>query len=297
MAGLSQLTAMPGVAAEKVKPMLPSGPTRTDRGSSAGSPALPGLFRLLLKASLLLLALLAAPTGTIRSADLDFLVPGISLRSVSFETGALVSYLIISESYGVADTSFVQLGVLEASGEAALLEVATSPYPRVPEETIWVRLLLEEGVRKIENAGEFKRFVREVLVREGDEGPFERPDEEEMEELELERMFLPSKSGTKRDSLGFEEIETPAGRFRCDIFGIEEERTMEVKLGGVDAVRYEREKTTIWLSPEIPFWGLVRSRVERESSTTLPDERRFQPRPKETRTESVLVSYTRPDAD
>ena len=66
---------------------------------------------------------------------------------------------------------------------------------------------------------------------------------------------------------------------------------MPVQLGGVEAMRYEREETLIWLSPEIPFWGLVRSRIERESSTVPSSGSRFQPRPRTTLTESILLSY------
>jgi hypothetical protein len=232
----------------------------------------------------------AAPASA-GAAELDFLVPGISLRSVSFEAGTSVSYIIISESYGVADTSVVELAVLETGRGTVLLEVSTSPYPRIPDETVWVRLRLEEGVREIESSDQFMSFVSEVLVREGGSGGFERPESEEIEELELERMFLPSKADTERVPLGSEEIETPAGGFMCDKFGFEDERSMQVQLGGIEAVRYEREATLIWLSPEIPFWGLVRSRIERESSTSLPAETRFQPRPRTTITESILVSY------
>ena len=233
----------------------------------------------------------AAP-GYADAANLDFLVPGISLRSVSFEAGARVSYLIISESYGIADTSVVELAVLETGGGKVLLEVSTSPYPRTPDETLWVRLRLGEGVRKIESSEEFMPFVQEVLVREGSGGIFERPESEEIDELELERMFLPSRADMERVSLGSEEVETPAGGFLCDKYGLKSEKSLQVQLGGVEAVRYEREETFIWLSSDIPFWGLVRSRIERESSTSLPGDRRFQPRPKKTLTESILISYT-----
>ena len=237
-------------------------------------------------------SLFCAVPGSADGANLDFLVPGISLRSVSFKAGDRVSYIIISESYGIADTSFVELGVLETDDETVLIEVSTSLYPRIPDETVWVRLHLEKGVKEIESPDGFMPFVREVLVREGTAGTFEKPEGEEIEELELERMFLPSRADTERVSLGREEIETLAGRFQCDKYGIKDEKSMTVQLGGVEALRYEREETFIWLSPDIPFWGLVRSRIERESSTSLPGDGRFQLKPKKTRTESVLVSYT-----
>lgn len=235
------------------------------------------------------LALSCAAPGS--AAGLDFLVPGISLRSVSFEAGTGVSYLIVSESFGVADTSVVELDVLETGDETVLLEVSTSPFPRNEEETIWVRMRFGQGVREIATPDRFMSFVREVLVREGGSASFERPSDEEIEELGLERMFLPSRPDSARVPLGSEEVETPAGDFLCGKYRLGEERSMPVQLGGVDAVRYEREETLIWLSPEIPFWGLVRSRIERESSTDLPAGSRFQPRPRTTLTESILLSY------
>jgi len=261
---------------------------RQDSIASASSRALSALVIFII----ICISLPCAAPGYAAAASLDFLVPGISLRSVAFESGARVAYLIISESYGIADTSVVELAVLEADGGTVLLEVSTSPYPRTPDETVWVRLRLEEGVREIESSEEFMSYVREVLVREGGTGIFERPENEEIEELELERMFLPSGADTERVPLGREEVETPAGRFSCDAYVMKSERSAQVQLGGVEAVRYEREETRIWLSPDIPFWGLVRSRIERESSTSMPHMPRFQPRPKTTVTESVLVSYT-----
>ena len=225
------------------------------------------------------------------AAGLDFLVPGISLRSISFEAGKGVSYLIVSESFGVADSSIIELDVLETGDETVLLEVSSSPFPRSREETVCVRLRLEEGVREIASPDRFMSFVREVLVREGGSARFERPSDEEIEELGLERMFLPSRPDSARSPLGSEEIGTPAGDFLCQKYRLEEERSMPVQLGGVEAVRYEREETLIWLSPEIPFWGLVRSRIERESSTVPSSGSRFQPRPRTTLTESILLSY------
>jgi hypothetical protein len=232
-----------------------------------------------------------------RAADLDFLVPGISLRSVSFDRGSRVAYMIVSESYGIADTSLVELAVLEARGGKVLLEVSSAPYPRFPEETVWVKMRLSDRIREIASPDEFYSCVDEILVREGEAEPFREASREEMEELDLERMFLPSRADTERVDLGREEIETPAGVFSCEKQETKREERNPVSLGGVAAERFEREHTVLWLSEDVPFWGLVRSRIERESSTKLEGRARGDLGIRSSVTESVLVSYSRADSD
>ena len=226
------------------------------------------------------------------AGGLDFLLPGISLRSVEFESGSSVKYLIISESYGIPDTSVVELAILESGGGYALIEISTSPYPRIMEETVRVRMRLSEEVRRIETPEEFSPHVSNILVKDGD-GPFQEPSPEDLEELELERMFLSSPEDSLRVSLGREEVDTPAGSFLCDKKEILKLKEAGISLGGVKAVRMERERTILWISTDIPFWGLVRSRIERESSTTLVDDPGFRQEPRRSATESVLISFSR----
>ncbi len=226
------------------------------------------------------------------AGGLDFLLPGISLRSVEFESGSSVKYLIISKSYGIPDTSMVELAILEAGGEYALIEVSTSPYPRIVEETVRVRMRLSEGVRDIKTQEEFSSYADEILVKDGD-GPFQAPSPEDLEELDLERMFLPSPEDSLRVSLGREEVGTPAGSFPCEKEEIVKFKETEISLGGIKAVRVERERIILWISPDIPFWGLVRSRIERENSTTLVDDPGFRQEPRRSVTESVLVSFSK----
>ena len=226
------------------------------------------------------------------AGGLDFLLPGISLRSVEFDSGSSVTYMIISESYGIPDTSMVELAILEADVGSAIIEVSTSPYPRILEETVRVRMRLSEGVRGIEAPEEFSSHASEILVKEGD-GPFQAPSSEDLEELELERMFLSSQEDSLRISLGREDIDTPAGTFSCDKKEIIKRKESEVNLGGVEAVRVEKERTILWLSSDIPFWGLVRSRIERENSTTLADDPGFRQEPRRSATESVLISFSK----
>ncbi len=240
---------------------------------------------------LLILAVVPIPANA-PAGGLDFLLPGISLRSVEFDEGSSVEYLIISESYGIPDTSVVELAVLEAGGGYALLEVSTSPHPRILEETVLVRMRLSEGVRTIDDPEGFSSYASEILVKEGGD-PFRAPSPDDLEELELERMFLSSPEDSLRVSMGREEVDTPAGSFACEKMQITKHEESEVSLGGVEAVRIESELTILWLSPDIPFWGLVRSRIERESSTALEGGSGFRQKPRRSVTESVLISFSK----
>jgi hypothetical protein len=60
----------------------------------------------------------------------------------------------------------------------------------------------------------------------------------------------------------------------------------------VEGERRERGESELWLSPKVPFWGVVRSRVEKGFETIVPG---VQPRAeggeKTTVTESVLISF------
>jgi hypothetical protein len=247
----------------------------------------------LYKFALCITAILAtiAPSHA-SAAGLDFLLPGISLRTVAFDSCASVSYLIISESYGIPDTSIVDLTILETSGGHAVIEVSTSPYPRSVEETVWVRMKLSEGIRSMESPEEFSCYASEILVKEG-QGPFQAPSAEDLEELKLERMFLASPDDSSIVEIGMQDVVTPAGSFSCEKREMTRRESSDVSLGGVEALRIEMERTILWLSPEIPFWGLVRSRIERESSTRVTGDSSYDYRPRRSVTESILISFSK----
>ena len=62
--------------------------------------------------------------------------------------------------------------------------------------------------------------------------------------------------------------------------------------GPFGAIVVEEETSRLLVSDDVPFWGLVRSRVETSSHTRLESSRR-KPRPKVTITESILISCTK----
>ena len=71
--------------------------------------------------------LLAGALAPARAVGVDFLVPGMSLESVSLVPGARVSYLVVSKSFGAADSSYIEIRVLEHAQGAFRLEIVSSP--------------------------------------------------------------------------------------------------------------------------------------------------------------------------
>ncbi len=236
---------------------------------------------------------LAAP-GEARAADVDFLVPGVSVGSVHFEEGAAVSYLVISEAHGIRDTSMVSLEVLRSKGDDIELQINSSDWPVSQDETVSVLLRLCPGASSASSTGEFLDCVKKILVREGS-GDYREPTPEEIDDFRVERLFMDRKEGTEETMTGEEEISVPAGTFECDVYEQSATDSSRMDLGGFQAVRTESEKSVLHISSSVPFWGLVRSRVERSVVTEYsPGSPAPSSRPRLTVTESVLNSFTRP---
>ena len=235
----------------------------------------------------------AAVPGPV-SADIDFLVPGVSLHSVDFTAGTSVSYLIISEAHGIKDSSLVTLKVTEKDSGAAGLEITSTTWPPVDTETVTVRLTLCPEASLMKTPEEFYACISDILIRNGTE-PFREPSLEELEDFDIGRLFLKRSEGLQREELEPETVEVPAGTFRCDVFEYFRSDRRDVAMGGITAERFEEERSILRISSEVPFWGLVRSRVERTSTTSYPGGRNpREARPKVTVTESVLTGYSSP---
>lgn len=224
---------------------------------------------------------------------IDFLVPGVSLASVSFDPGARVRYLVTSTVEGVTDSSEIELAVLACHADSVLLEIVSAPVPEIVEETVTVRLRLDRRVTSVSTPDEFEACIGEILIREGAQR-FRRPTAEEIADYEFERMFPMEDSTAVRRKRGTERVETAAGVFDCTVVEISKRVERPVTLGGIEAKRVEEEVSTVWLSDEIPFWGMVGSRVEHRRETKLPaGSPRMLLEPRETTTASMLVHYER----
>ena len=230
-----------------------------------------------------------------RAVAVDFLVPGMSLESVSLVPGARVSYLVVSKSFGAADSSFIELRVLERKGGAFRIEIVSSPYPRSKEESVTVRLRLSERATSAASPESFRACLLEVVIKEGG-GAFRAPTARELDDLDIESIFLRPDDGLLRTPLESAKVAVPAGVFLCDGAEYSRDESRTVSLGGVQAQRVEEEKSRTWLSRDVPLWGLVRSTIEKRSRTIPAGAPASAARSRETATESVLLSYTKPRA-
>jgi hypothetical protein len=237
-----------------------------------------------------MLAIFAPPP---RAAAVDFLIPGMSLRSVSLIPGARVSYLVVSESFGAADSSCVELGVLKhASGEFRL-EIVTGPYPLTKKDRVTVRLRLADRALSISSADEFRSCMKEILLKEGT-GKFRAPSARELDDLDIERLFMRPSEGMEKTLLEDAKVVTPAGAFLCEGVRCSGREARAVNLGGVKAERIVETASELWTSREIPLWGLAKSTVEETSHTNVAGAHPAPASVRATTTTSILIAYKRP---
>ncbi len=230
-------------------------------------------------------------------SNTDFLIPGLDFSRVSFKRGAAIEYLVISEAYGVRDSSKVRMSVLRSNDDLVKLEIISSAWSSRSEEALFLRILFSDSLKEAESEEELYSFIISVEVRKGDE-PFRKATEEEIKDFELGDLFL--KSGeAEREELENELVSTPAGDFHCEVYRHRREKMERVNLGGNDALRLERETSFLYLSGEVPISGLVRSETARESRTELdiPGIPDGTSRSKKTYLESILIDFEIPSAE
>ena len=225
----------------------------------------------------------------------DFLIPGISLESLSLGVGARVSYLVVTHTFGAADSSFIEIRVLGRAGKEYSLEITSSPYPKSIEASMRVRIRVSEGITRVSSPAGVRSMIREILVRNGSE-PYRAPTAEELKEADVENLFTRPAPEATRTELGTDRVSSPAGTFLCSVVEYSSTDRRKVTLGGVEADRVDTETSRVWLSKEVPFWGVARSRVERTSRTSVVGGSPGAGAPKTTLTESIILSFRRPRA-
>jgi hypothetical protein len=240
----------------------------------------------------LAVAIALAPSAA-RAAGVDFLVPGMSLDALSIEPGARVSYLVVSKSFGAADSSYVELRVLDRKGGAFRLEVVSSPYPRSKKESVTIRLRLAERVTAATSPESVRSCLLDVAVKEGT-GAFRAPTDRELDDMDIESIFLGPSDRLACAPLGSARVTVPAGTFACEGAEYSRNETKAVDLGGTAARRIEEERSRVWISRDVPFWGLVKSSVEKKSLTESAGAPSSASRPRETSTEAMLLSFSKP---
>ncbi|MDZ7859501.1 MAG: hypothetical protein U5O15_02330 [Candidatus Krumholzibacteriota bacterium] len=232
------------------------------------------------------------PFEYIQAVESDFLIPGISFGDIDFRAGTKIEYIVISEVYEVRDTSLVGLSVIDSPEDKTVLEITSSPWPAAPSEMITVRVTMTENCDSIETLGNLDSILEKVMIKEGDK-PFREATEKEIEDFELDRMFIHPEE-FKETKLSSVKLKTPAGQFNCELKEFHNKRERKMNLGGNEAVRFEEESNLLWISGEVPFWGLVKSEVTKKTYTrmNLPHTSERTLNVKETFLRSELISFT-----
>lgn len=232
------------------------------------------------------------PFEYVDAAESDFLIPGISFGDIDFRAGTKVKYIVISEVYEVRDSSLVGLSVIDSIEDKTVLEITSSPWPETPSEMITIRVTMMENCDSIESLGNLSSILEKVMIKEGDK-PFRKATEKEIEDFDLDGIFIHPEEFKERN-LSSVELKTPAGQFNCELKEFYNKRERKMNLGGNEAVRFEEETNLLWISGEVPFWGLVKSEVTKKTYTRMnlyhSSDRKLNV--KETFLRSVLISFT-----
>ncbi len=221
----------------------------------------------------------------------DFLIPGVPLKSVSFEQGAMVEYLSISETFGVKDSSLVRIEVLEIVDGKVVMLICNSSYPPLPDESVRAKIIMSENIREMSSPSQYGKYIKEIYVRQGEEG-YRQASQDDLDELDVGRLFIQTAEGVRELPPDSAEVETPAGSFSCRVGEYISSSAKKINLGGVEGHRKEEVSSKLWKSERVPFWGIVRSRVKRKSSTSIPGPSSLNELDsKVVLTESMLLSY------
>lgn len=240
--------------------------------------------------SLALLSIISL-TATASPEEGGVMVPGINLRDITFREGEKVQYLVISEAYGIKDSSLVTFSVFSRTGSEAGVEIASAPIPADSAGTVVVRVVLsgqslEPGCS---DSGDIR--FESVILKKGSE-PFRALSDEEKADIDIRDYFFdPSKY--RETPLPADTLKTPAGRFFCESMKYIKSKRDEINLGGNRAVRFEEVKALLWRSEKVPLWGLVRSEVVSSRRTEIDDPSipRDMLKTGEKSYRSILISY------
>ncbi|MFO7915108.1 MAG: hypothetical protein R6U43_05395 [Candidatus Krumholzibacteriales bacterium] len=208
----------------------------------------------------------AAPDS---SGESGVMVPGINPRDITFREGERVQYLVISEAYGIRDSSLVTFSVFRRTGSEAGIEIESAPIPADSAEAVVVRIVLSgQALNPGCSDSDSLRF-ESVILKKGSE-PFRALTGEEKAEIDINDYFFdPSKY--RKTPLPRDTLTTPAGEFFCESMEFTRSSRDEMNLGGNRAVRFEEVKALLWRSEQVPLWGLVRSEVISSRRTEIDD--------------------------
>jgi len=239
--------------------------------------------------SLFLAVFILAPPGARSDSKVDFLLPGLTLEGLSLREGAAVGYLVVTEAFGVMDSTGGSMEVKRAGDGRVEVHIVTSRIPPDEESTLSVIIRFPEGIEGVESTDELRSSIDEILLKTGSE-PYRHPTDEELKEFGLDEVFVERNRELKAAVLDSETVSTPAGTFQCSVTAYSGTKRKKVDLGGISAERVEESRVTLWRSGGVPVFGLVKSRLETRKQTVPQGSKDFPlSRPRTTITEAHLI--------
>ncbi|MBD3178362.1 MAG: hypothetical protein GF417_01560 [Candidatus Latescibacteria bacterium] len=220
-------------------------------------------------AVLLLFLMISIPAAS-APEEQRFLIPIANPAEVVFREGDKTEYLLISEAYGVRDSSLISISVLKQSGSRVGIEIESVPIAAEPADTLIMRITMSVLDKEGESSDSSRVKFDTIMIRNGSE-PFRAVSDKKKEDLQIDKFFF-DPEGYSRLSLPEERVMTPAGAFICRPVEFRKSSSYEINMGGNRAVRNETTRAVLCRSPGVPLWGLVRSEVVRERSTEIDSE-------------------------
>jgi len=215
---------------------------------------------------LLLCVFAAAPLFAVE----DFLVPGVDLSDMTFETGAWCRYVVTDEALGQTDSTDVYIGVpgseMTADGRAYWVEIETSLRGADAEDREIMKLLVLETITGFADGDSLGDYVLKLYMKNGNE-PAEEEDPRRLRDVSLRSAHADS-SWAIGDTL---PVATAAGRFRCVKKQRLLENNREIPTGNIVLLRKTRDNYQVWFSRQIPVLHLAKCIIERSRETdTVP---------------------------
>jgi hypothetical protein len=218
------------------------------------------------------------------------LLPGIDIRDVDFTVGGWCRYVVIDEALGETDSSEVYLAVVgrEKGKDAYWIEIENGPLHAPAGERDAARFLVDGSVRGMAPGDSLYQFVSRLYIRRG-RGPVETGNPRDLTRLTIVNPTHEDDWTVTSDSV----VSTPAGPIAGEMRQFENTMSRETPTGNVTIVQRNVDRVTVWRSPDVPVFHLVRCDIERvrETRTVPPIQGIPATGPRKSRTTSVLLAF------
>ena len=203
-------------------------------------------------------------------ADESFLLPGVALSEIKLETGAWCRYLVVDEAMGHLDSTTVYVAIPGETGTgrggAFWFELESGPSGAGPGGREIAKALVSSQITDLALGDSLCRYVEKIYIKKGT-GSVETADPAILERFSLKH---PTSDSTWTISSNF-PVSTPIGEYLCERKLLHVEDNREILMGRIKLVKRDKDIYDLWLSDEVPVFGLVGCVIDRtRDSRTIP---------------------------